>query len=355
MAISIALEDQVKYPFLPQVREYLQRIDLDLETISNLPSVRDRAKQRIAASFSLETVFSSKPNSNTQAEIASYPYAIIIAAAIKDRLLIERFALHEAQQVNYFLKMEKRENIILEIAKAFSWQTKVDSNGVWLIFSKFLKNTSTGRLMHEKSWKLVNRSLDHGWVAVTFRELARLLQEEVKEKIEETAKQELTNIPAFIQADVEEIRAEFIKNKPHLVEYDLKVYAQESEYPPCIAILLKRATDGKHLSHTERFTLVTYLLHQSISIDSIVNLFSNVSDFKEEKTRYQVENLAGKTSVRTEGYTTYNCSTLQSHGVCSNPTDPICKKIHNPLTYHLLKQKIFGKPIPEQIKAELGK
>jgi DNA primase large subunit len=350
MAISIALEDLVKYPFLPQVREYLQRIDLDLETISDLPPVRERAKQRIAASFSLESVFTSKPNSNTQAEIASYPYAIMIASAVEDPLLIQRFALHEAQQVNYFLKLEKREELILEIAKAFSWQTKVDSNGVWLHFSKFLKNTSTGRLMHDKTWKLINRSLDQGWVAVTFRELSRLLQEEVKEKIEETAKQKLTIIPAFIKADVEEITTEFIKNKPHLVEYDLKVYAQESEYPPCIAILLTRATEGKHLSHTERFTLVTYLLHQGISIDSIVNLFSNVSDFKEDKTRYQVENLAGKTSGRTEGYTTYNCSTLQSHGVCSNPTDPICRIINNPLTYHLLKQKIMGKPIPEQSK-----
>jgi DNA primase large subunit len=269
--------------------------------------------------------------------------AIILASATEDRLLIERFALHEAQQVNYFLKLEKRKDVILEIAKSFEWQFKEDSYGLWINFSKFLKNTSKGRLMHDKKWKLVNRSLDRGWVAVTFQELSRLLQEEVKERIEETAKRKPPSLPAFVNADVEELKFEFLKNKPYLVEYDLKVYAQEAEYPPCISGLLKRATEGKHLSHTERFTLVTYLLHQGISVDSIVSMFSNVSDFKEDKTRYQVENLAGKTSGRMEGYTTYNCSTLQSHGVCSNPKDPICKKIHNPLTYHLLKQKINGK------------
>jgi DNA primase large subunit len=330
------------YPFLPQVREHLQKIDLDFNTIADLPTLRERAKQRVAASFSLERVLSATPNINLEIEIASYPLAIMLASATEDRLLIERFALHEAQQVNYYLKIEKREQVILEIAKAFEWQIRQDSNGLWIDFSKFLKNTSKGRLMHDKGWKLINRSLDRGWVSVTPRELSRLLQEEVKDYIEKTAKQKPPEFPAFIQVDIEELKAEFLINKTHLVEYDLKVYANESEYPPCISVLLKRASDGKHLSHTERFTLVTYLLHQGVSVDSIVSLFSNVSDFKEDKTRYQVENLAGKTSGRTEGYTTYNCSTLQSHGVCSKPTDPICKKIHNPLTYHLLKQKING-------------
>jgi DNA primase large subunit len=290
------------------------------------------------------------PNKNAGVEIASYLLAVIYASATEDRLLIERFALHEAQQVKYYLEHEKRQDVILAIAKAFQWQIREDKIGIWINFAKYLKNTSTGRLMYEKSWKLVNRSVDHGWVAVTPKELSRLLEEEVKEKIEATAKQKPPVLSDFIKIEVHQIMEEFLENKPHLVEYDLKVYAQESEYPPCIADLLKRATEGKHLSHTERFTLVTYLLHQGISIDSIVSLFSNVSDFKEDKTRYQVENLAGKhSSVGGEGYTTYNCATLQSHGVCRKPNNPICKKIHNPLTYHILKAKIEGKTLtPEK-------
>ena len=117
------------------------------------------------------------------------------------------------------------------------------------------------------------------------------------------------------------------------------IKAQESEYPPCISKLLKRATKGQHMSHTERFTLVTYLIHQGLSIDSIVKLFSNVSDFNEEKTRYQVEHLAGKRYGGDKPYVTYNCSTLQTHGVCSGPVNQICMRIKNPLTYHLKKQR----------------
>lgn len=345
--ISITVSEMVKYPFLPQVREYIAKTDLDFKTIVDLPPIRERAKQRISASFSLEMKHSVQPSLQTEVEIASYPLAIMLAAATEDHQLIERFALCEAQQVKIFLNSEKRNEIIVEIAKAFSWQIKSDSMGTWIHFTKYLKNTSSGRLSHDPKWKLVNRSVDKGWVAVNWQELNRLLQEEVKEqitkRIEASGKQKITQIPDEIQRDIEEIKAEFVKNKPNFVEYDLKVYANENEYPPCIGNLLRRATDGKHLSHTERFTLVTYLLHQGISTDSIVSMFSGVSDFNVEKTRYQVENLAGKTGGRTEPYTTYNCQTLQSHGVCSKPTDPICKKIHNPLTYHLLKQKIDDK------------
>jgi DNA primase large subunit len=100
---------------------------------------------------------------------------------------------------------------------------------------------------------------------------------------------------------------------------------------------MRRAAKGQQLSHVERFTLVTYLLNQGVSVDNIVSLFSNVTDFREDKTRYQVEHLAGHRGSRT-AYKTYNCATLQTHGVCAQLDDPICKTIRNPLTYHLRKR-----------------
>ena len=332
----------LKYPFLPQVRDYIAKRELDFETIAELENIRTRAKQRIEASFSLEMKVLQKPSTHTEEEIASYPVAIMLAAATKDKQLISRFALCEAKQANLFLDHEiSRPDLVEEIAKAFGWDMKSDEHGIWIRFSTFLKNTSSGRLAHDPKWKLVNRSLDRGWIAVTYQELKRLLQEEVKERIEKSAKQEIKNLPEIIKKDVEEIKANFEKNKPNFVEYDLKIYADETQYPPCISRFLKRAKEGQHLSHTERFTLVTYLLHQKVSVDSIVSLFSNVTDFKEDKTRYQVENLAGKTGGNTEPYTTYNCSTLQSHGVCSTKMDSnqICRRIRNPLRYHLFVEK----------------
>lgn len=328
-----------KYPFLPQARSHIAKSELDYKTLIELPGVRERAKRRIKASFDSSYSFSKPIYDET--EIASYPLAILYVAGSDDRRLTERFALFEAQRINVHLKDEKRVDVILEIAKAFNWRINFGKNGIILTsFPKYLESTSKGRLLHDPKWKLVNRALDRGWVPVTPFELARLLQENVKKRIEESASQELASIPDEIQKDIEELKAEFFEKVPEIDENDTKIKAQESDYPPCVTYLLGRATKGEHLSHTERFTLVTYLLHQGISIDSIVLFFSNVSDFKESKTRYQVENLAGKTGGRIKGYTTYNCSTLQTHGVCKNPVDPICRTIRNPLSYHLRKQKM---------------
>jgi DNA primase large subunit len=165
----------------------------------------------------------------------------------------------------------------------------------------------------------------------------RLLQEEIRAYIEGRVGQEIGKIPADIQGDIDEIKVKFAESKPHLEAFDQIVRAEESDYPPCVKGLLERATKGQHLSHVERFTLVTYLVHQGVGVDAIVKLFSNVSDFKEDKTRYQVEHLAGLKGSRT-AYKTYSCSTLRTHGVCVNPDDPICKRINNPLSYHLKKR-----------------
>ncbi len=329
----------VKYPFLPQARKYIAALGLDFDTMSGLQAIRDRAKQRIAATFQLAMAISEEPSKRFDVEVASYPLSILYVTGIGDPKLIERFALLESKTINAYLSAERNKNIILEIAKAFQWETRVNpDNSFSIYFTKFLQNTSRGRLFHDLKWKLVNRTVNRGWVRLTPSELARLLQEEVQKKIEDSTKQELAQIPDEIQKDIDELKAEFLKRKPLFEEVFEVVRAQESEYPPCIKRLMDRAAKGQHLSHVERFTLVTYLIHQNVSVDTIVSLFSNVSDFKEDKTRYQVENLAGKSGL-TKPYVTYNCSSLQTHGVCSGPVDSVCRTIKNPLTYHLRKQR----------------
>jgi DNA primase large subunit len=244
--------------------------------------------------------------------------------------------------VNEFLKAESREEVILEIARAFDWALRLEEETrgrriISIHFTKFLSSSTKGRLQHDPKWKLINRVHVNGWVRVSPVELARLLQEEVVKRIQESAKRELAGIPQQMQADIDELKAEFLKKRPKLEEFDQIVRARESEYPPCINGLLKRAAKGQHMSHVERFTLVTYLLNQGISVDSIVNLFSGMPDFKEDKTRYQVENLTRKRYGENKPYVTYNCASLQTHGVCAGPVDQICRRIRNPLTYHLIK------------------
>jgi DNA primase large subunit len=352
-SIPIAVADMAKYPFLPQARQHIAPIGLDYQTLVGFPHIRNRAKQRVYASFELASRLSTKRSKDSETEIISFPLAILYVAGIGDRRLIERFALFEATQVNSYLDNEEREDVILEIAKSFNWDIHVEpkSHTYTLHFAKYLEMGSKGRLFHDPKWKLVNRILDKGKVRLSSHDVRRLLREDVKRQIEDRAKQEIGKVPQEIQEDIDELKAAFLKRSPQLEEFDQIIRAQESEYPPCVSDLMKRVTNGQHLSHVERFTLVTYLLHQGISVDSVVNLFSKVSDFREDKTRYQVEHLAGQKGGRTKPYTTYNCATLQTHGVCSKPTDPICRTIKNPLTYHLRKQGPRQVPTQEQTQS----
>lgn len=333
-----------KYPFLPQARKLISILDFDFKTITEIPLTRERAKQRISASYDFKAHFSKAPSNDARAEVASYALALAYASGIGDPKMIERFALYEADLINDYLRNETREEVIIEIAKSFGWEVRAETEkGQHLLsipFAKFLENSTRGRLHHDPKWKLVNRALVKGYVRVNPFEIARLLQEEVMKKIQESAKIELTNVPEQMQKDIDELKAEFLKMKPALEEFDQIVRANESEYPPCIKALLERAAKGLHMSHVERFTLVTYLLHQGISIDSVVNLFAGMPDFNPEKTKYQIENLAGKQYGTNEIYVTYNCASLQTHGVCSGPVDQICRTIRNPLTYHLRKQRM---------------
>lgn len=331
---------------MPRAREYVASLGLDFETIAELQEIRDRAKQRVSSTFMLESALSQEPSKIYQIEIASYALSILYVAGIEDPALIERFALFEAQKVNTYLRRERKNETIFEIANAFNWEVKKNEDGsVSVHFTNFLATSTRGRLHHDPKWKLVNRIIEKGWVRITPVELARLLQEDVKKQIEERAKQELGKVPEQIQQDIDELKAEFLKRKPQFEEVFEVIRAQESDYPPCITAMMKRTSQGQHLSHVERFTLVTYLLRQGISVDTIVSLFSNVPDFKEDKTRYQVEHLSG-VRMGKEPYMPYNCASLQTHGVCSRPADPICRTIRNPLSYHLRKkgfQKVWEK------------
>jgi DNA primase large subunit len=341
--IPVTIADVAKYPFLPQSKQIIGPLEFDFETVVNIPRIRERAKQRILASFDFKAHFAKPLIHDPQTEIASFALALAYASGIGDNKMIERFALYEADQINEYLKAETREEVILEIASAFNWQVHVEEADsqrmISIHFTKFLENATRGRLHHDQKWRLVSRDLVGGWVRVNPYELARLLQEEVRIRIEENAKRELANTPKQMQMDIDELKVEFLKRKPTLEEFDQIVRAQESEYPPCINALLKRAATGQHMSHVERFTLVTYLLHQGVSVDSIANLFSGMPDFNADKTKYQVENLAGIRYGENKPYVTYNCSSLQTHGVCSGPVDRVCKTIRNPLTYHLRKQR----------------
>ena len=339
--IPFTQSDLAKFPFLS--KQYISKLDLDVAELSTLKSIVDRAKQRITSSFAGRF---DQPNKILDIEIFSFPVAILMVTGAKDNTLKNRYALFEAKKMSELLQKE-RDEIILEVAKFFGWDIqhyqKHELHPYTIHFVNYLSNVTRGRLVYQSTWKLVNRRIHKGQVNVGKNEVCRLLQEEIRIFLEEKTQQEMPQVPQRIQDAIDEIKTKYLAIKPHITQIDkLRVVAEESEYPPCIQNLYDRTVKGQHLSHIERFTLVTYLLHQDIGVDAIVKFFASLSDYQQRQTTYQVEHLAGKTGSRTV-YRSPNCATLRTHGVCINPEDPICKTIKNPLTYHLRKKSIRKK------------
>ena len=341
--IPLGKSDLGRFPFLPQARQIIGALDIDFVELGSLKNIVDRAKQRIKASFALSA---DKPSEKVDIEIASFPVAMLIVAGVNDKTLTKRYALSEAKKMYDYLKEERDENVFI-IAQFFKWKkilkfvepnAEVEVLKYKVHFVDYLNNATS--LVHDSRWKLVNHQIQMGQVEVTKREICRLLQEEIRKYVELKATVEIPRIPQTLQDTIDEIKAEYLKIKPNLTEFDkMRVFAEESEYPPCIQNLYDRMIKGQHLSHLERFTLVTYLLHQGISINAIITLFAGLSDYRQIQTRYQVEHLAGQRGSKTV-YRTPNCATLRTHGVCIGPEDPICRRIKNPLTYHLRKKSV---------------
>jgi DNA primase large subunit len=327
----------------------MSELDVNLADLGALKEIVERAKQRLTASLIFE-LRADKPHKKIDVEITSFPVATLIVGGVNDDTLTKRYALFEAKKMYNYLTKEK-DKVVLEIAQFFKWKrvTKFEATHGELTvlnykmhFVDYLNN-ATSSLVYDSSWKLVNHQLHEGQVKVTLREVCRLLQEEIRKYLENRAAGKLPQIPPIIQDTVDEIKAEYHKIKPHVTEFDkMRVFAEESEYPPCIQNLYDRVVKGQHLSHLERLALVTYLLHQGISIDAIVTLFAGLSDFRQAQTRYQVEHLAGQRGSKTV-YRPPNCATLRTHGVCIELEDPTCRTIKSPLTYHLRKKPLDKK------------
>ena len=317
--------------------------------LGSLEGVVDRAKKRITASFVLGA---DMPSKKLDVEITSFPVAVLIVAGVNDKTMTKRYALFEAKKIFDYLLSEMDETVF-KVAQFFKWkeittfhaadfERDVFSKKYKIHFVDYLNNASSS-LVHDPRWKLVNHPIDEGQVEITKMELCRLLQEEIQRYIEQLAVGKLPQIPQNIKDTIEEMKAEYSKIKPHIDEFEkMRTFAEESEYPPCIQRFYQKMSQRQHLSHIERFALVTYLLHQGISADAVVSIFTSLSDYRKDLTRYQVEHLAGRRGSGTT-YIPPNCATLRTHGVCVAPNDPICQTIKNPLTYHLRKKSVKGK------------
>ncbi len=337
METVISFDDFAKYPFLKQASKQIEELGLTISNLScpeNKP-VLDRAQDQVETAI-LETNIGEMVK-DKRTEISSFAAALILVIATKNSWIKKRYALAVAKTANIqMLREDMTKDKILAIAHDFNWVI-IDGKpykDFKLAFNFYLKNAAH---LHGYGWKLINQIIDKGMVYLNRDKVVRLLQEEIKSRVEKrldvpelkNLPQEITSIADALTKLAQEIMGQEIEEIPKVVV--------QAAFPPCINALYVDAAQSHHLSHIGRFTLTAFLVNIGMTSEILNELFKTFSDYNARLTLYQIEHIAGERGSGTR-YTPPQCSILQTHGVCKNKDD-LCRLIYHPLAYYKRKQR----------------
>jgi DNA primase large subunit len=331
---AFSSEDLAKYPFLKKASKQIEELQFTIETLPSEKPIFDRAQNRVEkAIFEVNT---GEAVRDKRAEISSFAAALILIIATNNSWLKKRYALAVAKTAHAQMLAEKKGKIFA-IAQDFDWDIGEGAFGkdFRVGFGSYLKNAAH---MHGSGWKLVNQIMEKGMVYLNKDKVVRLLQEEVKNRVEKRLDvPEIKNLPPEITAIAEGL----IKSAQEIMGQEIedipKVVVQTA-FPPCINAIYEAASSTHHLSQMERFTLTAFLLNIGMSTEKVSEIYRSFSDYNERLTRYQIEHIAGERGSGTR-YTPPQCSILQTHGICKN-RDDLCRSIYHPLKYYKIKQQL---------------
>jgi DNA primase large subunit len=332
MESALSSEDFAKYPFLKQASKQIQDLQFTIGSLASEKTVFDRAQERVKKA--ILDVNTGEMVKDKATEISSFAASLILVIATKNSWIKKRFALAVAKTAH--AQMLKPKEKIESIAKDFDWDIAEGKpyKDFHIGFSIYLKNSAH---MHGSEWKLINQIMDKGTVYLNRDKCIRLLQEEIKRRVEKRLDvSEIKNLPEEITTIAEELMKLAQEIMGQEIEEMPKVVIQAA-FPPCINALYADAAQSHHLSHIGRFTLTSFLVNIGMTPEGLNDMYKTFSDYNERLTRYQIEHIAGERGSGTK-YTCPQCSVLQTHGVCKN-RDALCGSIYHPLKYYQRKQK----------------
>jgi DNA primase large subunit len=337
---SFDLNTLARFPFINESGAYIKELKLSIDNILENVAYRtawSRGKQRLQEALEYGEIrdHGNATEAENINELLSYVIARIIASTISDMYLIKRYALAEAVFAYHGLQ-EMDSKFISVVGAQFDLKPiNIKDDELELNVIQFLKYSTAIRA---PEYKLVNRDVQNGKIILSRRELARLIQEALRARIQQ-------ELPIDVDDDLKEKIHPKIKDLISLMnarkhKYEVQDLGKVSitRFPQCMKQLLGMTQAGENVPHVGRFALASFLHHIGLSSEQILTLFSTSPDFDVDKARYQVEHITGKISG-TE-YTPPGCDAMKSNSICFSP-DELCKRdwMNHPLTYYRYKGK----------------
>ena len=328
-----------KYPFLNASKDYIKNNSLSVEELLDDP-LYERA--RITGVERLDNAFKNRDvgdrslatESDCIMELLSYPIARMIAVCIEDIYFKRRYALGEAIHA-YKNLVNEPTSFLINISEEFNLDVRysMDINKIKIHFVDYLRHAPT----RYKEWKMINRGIENGYIQISHRDLARIIQEALRTRINNELDSRSCSKPIYktFSPDIQRIQNTVMIHRKNIEtapigKLDVK------KLPPCMKNILASIQAGENVPHMGRFALVSFLNSLRLSTNDILKIFSSAPDYEEEKTRYQVEHITGK--ISSTSYTPPGCEKMRTYGICpSDEMDDLCKKKRHPLSYYKAK------------------
>lgn len=243
---------------------------------------------------------------NAKLSLLSYISSRMLVSSL-DGWVRMRYAVNEASYYAELMKKDaelKNGDIFLRLI-ALDMGVKIKGESWNVHVSNYLIASSRIR---DENWRLVNRKLKDGFVETTKAEMIRIMEEMLRVKLFEKVPV-IPSIQPLVKNLSKKASKEAKKFSFDLGEVDLECL------PPCMKEILSELQRGMNIPHTARFALTSFLLNIGMDVDGIIALFKSAPDFDEEKTRYQVEHIAGERGKGSE-YVSPSCDTMKTYQNC---------------------------------------
>ncbi|MCK4365128.1 MAG: DNA primase large subunit PriL [Thermoplasmatales archaeon] len=335
----VELKTLSKYPFLNVSKDYVKENGLSVNELLDDP-LYERA--RITGVERLDNAFKNRDVGNRSLatesdcimELLSYPIARMIAVCIEDIYFKRRYALGEAIHA-YKNLVNEPTSFLIDISNEFNLNVKYfeDTNKIKMHFVDYLHNAPT----RYKEWKMINRGMKDGYIQITHKDLARIIQEALRARINKELDSKGCNNAIYktFSLDIQRIQNTVMIHRKNIEAVPIGKM-DVKKLPPCIKDILAAIQAGENVPHAGRFAVVSFLNSLKLSTNDILKLFSSAPDYQEELTRYQVEHITGK--ISSTSYKPPGCEKMRTYGICPvDKMDDLCKKKRHPLSYYKAK------------------
>jgi DNA primase large subunit len=305
-----------KYPFLGEAKDYVSSLNLTLEGIQNHPVYSpavELGRQRVLDALNGRVNVDLSDRVSQELAVLSYVIARILVNLISDRRMVFRYAAAESRNAHNLLKREGRD-ILHKVEEDVGFRLDGDK----MDFTLYLRLSKN--LTSDSKWRLVNRTVDSGRVDVGEYEAIELLREAIRLRIMEPV--DVRNVPEDFRKTAEQLR-----NATMGAPMEIKAGELDRDaIPPCISRMLSSLEAG-NITHNGMFIVGTFFIGLGLRVDDVVRIFSASPRFNEEKSRYQIEFLAGEKS--TTKYSCPTCVKIKSYGLCVSECN-----VKHPLHYY---------------------